>query len=180
MRMKLDILGQKYYDLPSTETDLSELTVNEIITKSREFWHRFEKASEIDEDAEFAPMCFMQLLAYYPVSLCKRDMSDTLKLIMAMAYFANKPDAQDKKPIWNGFSYEDLSLIFVRSKASVHAAIIDKHIEAQDLLATDDLREEARKIALSELIIEEKAKLREKNDQMTKGMLKQTNEQAHT
>jgi hypothetical protein len=179
MKIQLDILGQRFYDLPAIERDLSKLTIEEIIEKTREFWHRYEKASLINENAQFAPMYFTQLLAYYPVSLCKRDISDTLKLLIAMSYFGTKPKKDDKDPIWNGFSYEDLSIIFVRSKASIHAAIRDNKLEAIDLLQSVDLREEARKIAFSQLIIEEKEKMR-KIARISKGMTDQTNERALT
>ena len=123
-------------------------------------------------------MYYTQLLSYYPVSMCQRHMSDTLKLLIAMSYYANKPKVAEKDS-WNGFSYESLSLVFVRSKASVHSAVRDKGLEAKDLLTGDPLREEARKIAISQLIEEEKAILREKNTQTTEETAKQVNERAH-
>jgi len=180
MKIQLDILGSRTYDLPPIEREFSELSVQEFMDRVQEFWHRYEKTSQLNDENEFAPMYFMQLLAYYPVSLCKRGMSDTLKLLIAMSYYCSKPEEHEKEPIWNGFSYEDLSLIFVRSKASIHAAIRDNTVKAKDLLITNDLRKEAREIALSRMIEEEKAKLREENEQMLKQMAKQTNERALT
>lgn len=181
MKMQLDILGPRSYDLPPIERELSELTVQEIIEKTREFWHRYEKASDNNDDNELAPMYYVQLLTYYPVSLCKRNMSDTLKLLIAMSYFVTKPKNEEERERygWNGFSYESLGLIFVRSKASIHAAVRDKELEAKELLEGVELREEAQKIALKELIEEEKQKLRQKG-RITKGMTKQTNERALT
>lgn len=69
---------------------------------------------------------------------------------------------EEEDTLWNGFSYEDLSLMFDVSKATVHEAIKQKEAEAKGLLVDVQLREKAKEIALEQLIEEEKQKLKKK------------------
>ena len=133
MDMVLEMIGnlKKKYNLPSFE-DLSphSLKANEIMDKIRDFYARWEKSGYDD----LAPLYFVELLKFYPVSICKRDMSDTLKTLITLAYFDSKPSPRDKEPIWEGFSYDDLSLIFCRSKASIHDAIIENEAQVKNII----------------------------------------------
>lgn len=160
----IEILRSEGNEIPPIETDISDVTKEEIIDKVKEFQSKFERITSNDD--EFAPFYFVELLANYPVSLCKRQMTDTLKLLMALFYFHSKPSPEEKEPVWNGFSYENLALIFARSKASIHGAIRQKQAEAEAILSHVQLRKKAREIALQQLVDEEKEKLRtERNNQ---------------
>ena len=151
-------LRSEGYDLPAIETDVSTLAKEEIFERVQDFWRRYDKITSSDD--EFAPVYFVELLAKYPVSLCKRQMTDTLKLLIALFYFDSKPNPEEKEPIWNGYSYDNLALIFVRSKASIHDAIKEKEAKAKAILNHVQLRKKAREIALQQLVDEEKERLR--------------------
>jgi len=132
----IKILRKKGISLPSIEKE-DDLTAKEIMDKIRSFYIKFEKYNSLISD--YAEGYFLELLYHYPKSMCSRNMSETQKLLMALIYFESKPVPEEEDPIWNGFSYEDLSLIF----------------DVQ-------LREKAKEIALEQLIKEEKQKLKEK------------------
>ena len=73
------------------------------------------------------------MIALYPVSMCSKNMLDTLKLLVALFYFGSKPSNEEngkisedlkakelfprKKPntAYKGYSCEDLSLIVDRA-----------------------------------------------------------------
>ena len=153
------VLKKKGIALPSMETE-GDLTAKEIMDKIRNFYGKLEKCNSGTRD--FAEGYFLELLYYYPKSMCSRHMTETQKLVMALIYFESKPRPEEEDPIWNGFSYEDLSLIFEVSKATVHEAIKQKGEEAKKLLVNVKLREKAKEIALEQLIEEEKLKLKKK------------------
>jgi len=157
--MNLAILKNKGIALPSTETE-DGLTAKEIMDKIRSFYIKFEKCNSIMYES--AEGYFLELLYNYPKSMCSRNMTETQKSLMALMYFESKPRPEEEDPIWNGFSYEDLSLIFDVSKATVHEAIKQKEEEAKKLIASVQLREKAKEIALEQLVEEEKQKLKEK------------------
>jgi len=75
----------------------------------------------------------------------------------------------ETKDYWPGMSYENLAVIFNLSKASVHAAVKEKKIEATHILEEVELRAKAKALALEELKKEEKLKLLE---ELPKGISK--------
>ena len=119
---------KKKYELPLFE-HLDSLTANEIMDKIRDFHSRWEKSCD-----DLAPTSFLELLHYYPISICKREMTDTLKTLITLAYFDSKPQNRKDHGEWKGYSYDDLSLIFCRSKASIHDAVKEKEIVVGNLL----------------------------------------------
>ncbi|MCD6240405.1 hypothetical protein J7K27_02625 [Candidatus Bathyarchaeota archaeon] len=118
--------------LPPMETE-DGLTARDIMDKIRSFYVRFER-SRNKEISEFAESYFLELLHEYPKSMCSRHLTESMQLLIALYYFDSKPSPEEKDPLWNGFSYEDLSIIFDRSKATIHEAIIRKEAEAKQLL----------------------------------------------
>jgi hypothetical protein len=169
------------YNLPPPETDLSSLSATDIINRIKSFISDYENAkSNATEEFHFD---FLELMSIYPVSMCQREMTDTLKLIISLYYVDSKQlakkwqeeDPNDKDP-WKGYSYEHLALLFSRSKATIHDAIKQKEIEAKALLSEPSLRLEARKIALEQLIAEEKEKLHQTNEKTIEQSKEQTNE----
>lgn len=156
-------------NLPQKETDLDDLTAQQIIDKINAFYQRF---MEVNFDMnEIAESEFLQALASYPVSMCSYNMTETLKLVIALAYFGSKPTekelAEESDP-WEGYSYEDLAFIFDRSKASISEAIKKKESEAKAIIEEANLHEKAKSKALEELIQEEKLKLRQNRQSETK------------
>jgi hypothetical protein len=177
--MSLDVFERRGIKLPPRETDVSGLTAQQIIDKIRSFWDRCRKDNS--QDSDVAPIDFLELLEAYPASMCSFHMTDTLKLLVALLYFDSKPSEEEiqrqieenkkwgvKGDVWEGFSYDYLALIFDRSKKSIYDAIKEKEQEVKKILEEAKLRKEARDIALRELIEEEKLKLKQKQEQITK------------
>lgn len=169
--MSLRLLREKGIPLPPVETE-EGLTAKDILDAMRGFYLRLEK--ELDSEiADYAESYFLELMANYPKSMCSQHMTDSLKLLIASIYFESKSEPNDKELTWEGYSYEDLSVIFDKSKASIHEAIRQKETQVKQLLEESQKRTEAKAIALRELIEEEKAKLRrekennQKNEQMS-------------
>ena len=156
--MNLAFLRKKGIMLPAIETEKG-LKAKDMMDKIKGFYTRLDKAS--GDIADFAPCYFLELLANFPLSICSRNMIETCKKLITLYYFASKPNPEEEEPIWDGFSYEDLSLIFDRSKASIHDAIKEKEVEVKELLEEVSLKAKARALALEELVEEEKKKLLE-------------------
>lgn len=162
------LLKSTGYDLPPRET-VEDLTIEEIFYKIEEF---MSNANPKHEDLVFD---FWQLIRQYPVSMCKRQMSDTLKLVINLFYHYKPPkiNLQDRdmnelyqamRQQWKGlYSYETLAIIFCRSKASIHDAIKEKEAEVKRLVEEVNMRRHARSIAFQEVVAEEKIKLLKKS-----------------
>jgi len=174
--MLLSLLKKKGVSLPKVET-INGLSAKDIMDKIRSFYFRLEQSHS--QTIEEAPDYFLELLYHYPKSVCSRKLSDTLKLLIALYYLESKPEYQEYKSNdpWPGYSYEDLALIFDRSKATIHGAIKQKETEAKRLLEEAKLRAKAKQIALEQLVREEKMRLLKEN---LKGSKKQANEHLHT
>lgn len=157
-------------DLPPPESE-EGLTARDIMNKARSFYARLEECDS--EISEYAESYFLNLLCEYPKSLCSRNLTENFKLLIALIYLESKPNPEDTKPYWDGFSYEDLSVIFDISKATVHEAIHQKEAEAKQLLEEAKLRTKAKEIALKQLVEEEKFKLKQNFQKETE---KQVNE----
>jgi predicted DNA-binding protein YlxM (UPF0122 family) len=170
--MSLNNLRTEGIALPPIETE-EGLTAKDIMDKIRSFYIRFEKYS--GESADFMEGYFLELLRDYPKSLCSRNMTESEKQLITMIYVESKPnpESEDKDP-WPGYSYEDLAVMFDISKATVHQAIRQKETEAKRLLEEARLKQTAKKIALAELVAEEKEKLKLEQKNET---IEQTTEQ---
>lgn len=168
---ELEIRGVK---LPPKETFLGDLAAQQIVEKIDVFHRRLQKESHL-EVAQFAESYFLNLIALYPVSMCGRSMSDALKLVVALFFFGSKPTEAEKRKwtdedrkfkelfpnitpssVYNGYSYDDLALIFERSRSSIIDAVRQKAEEAKICLEEATLRCKSEKTEAARLIAEEK------------------------
>ena len=171
---EMELRGVK---LPDRETCLGELTAQQIVEKINAFHERLKKESRLDV-AQFAESYFLNLIALYPVSMCSRSMSEELKLVVSLFYFGSKPvkeekceikaDAGECKELFpnithshvrDGYSFDDLALIFDRNKSAICEAIKQKQEIAKIMLEEAMLRCESKKIALERLAEEEQGRL---------------------
>lgn len=171
---ELELRGVK---LPDRETSLGDLTAQQIVEKIYAFHERLKKESHLDV-APFAESYFLNLIALYPVGMCSRNMTENLKLVAALFYFGSKPTEEDKKkvteedlklkelfpniapsPVHAGYSYDDLALIFDKSKSSIIEAIKQKQEIAKIILEEAELRCESKITASERLAEEEKDRL---------------------
>ena len=186
MATYLQLLNASNISVPPIEIDASVLYGKEIHSKIRDWQQRYERYSTEMADLDI-PSDFMELVAKYPVSMCKKEMNNTIKLLIALFYFYHPigmepfnvdmfegevPFNADKmvkeaNEFFNKHvheiiqpSYEQLSLIFDKSKATIFTAIQEKGEEAKTLIEQGQLRRNARKLAMKEIIAEEKEKLK--------------------
>jgi hypothetical protein len=170
----LELRGVK---LPEKETYLGDLTADQIVEKINGFHERLKRASYL-QVAPFAEAYFLDLIALYPVSMCSKTMSDSLKLVAALFYYGSKPAKEfDPKtsgeeltakelfprnkpsPVHQGYCFEDLALILDRNVPSIMDAVRQKGDEAKVMLEEAKLRCESEKAAFEELTEEEKRAL---------------------
>ena len=185
--MNLELLRTKGVELPPLETE-DGLTAKDIMDKIRSFYERFNKKRDEWSEAEFLElllnypqsMCARAMtdtikqvitLVYLESKPTQEKNKDQLRLKILEAKlqehlpFDIQRDTKEEveypktKEYWSGISYEDLAVIFDLSKASVHAAIGQKKIEATRILGEVHLRAKARAVAFEELKKEEKLKL---------------------
>ena len=144
------------FRIPEKETNLETLTAKQILEKVESFYVRL--ANVKDDFADLAEGYFLQLMREYSFSMCSYSMTETLKLIIALAYFESKPteeqikrdqaeckQAHIKIQPWSGYSFDELALVFDRSKASIHAAILQKETEAKELLRDAEVKRLSKK-----------------------------------
>ena len=144
------------FDCGHEETDYSSLTVEELINKIRGFLAQ--------EPKDVNKMIFLHYLAKYPVSMCKRDVSPVLKKLIGFHYRFGIPDTQQQENGAEKVSYEDLSEIFVRSKATISECVNQTEFEWNELRQEV---EDAKKIedeARRQLVEEQKQKIREEEE----------------
>jgi len=168
---ELELRGVK---LPEKEAYLGDLTAHQIVEKISQFHERLKHESHL-QVAPFAESYFLNLIALYPVSMCSKTMSDPLKLVAALFYVGSQPPNEESagaaeddqrlkeffprnKPssIHRGYAFEDLALIFDRSKAAIAEAVKQKREEAQVMLEEAALRCRKEQNALETLTEEEK------------------------
>ena len=162
----LELMKVKGIPLPPIETE-DGLTAQDIMNKIRGFYRKFEQNHDPIDMGETEAE-FLGLLYHYPKSMCSRHMTESLKQLIALFYFESKPNPEEEKPIWNGYSYEDLAMLFDLSKATIYEAIRQKEEEVKKMLEGIKLRGDAKAIALAELVEEEKAKILLKNTEENK------------
>jgi hypothetical protein len=161
---ELELLG---IELPPKETCISDLTAQQIVDKIGAFHERLKRENHL-EVARFAESYFLDLIALYPVSMCRHTMTDELKLVAALFYFGSKPvnekaklsQDQDLKELFPniapsqshfGYSIEDLALVFDRNKATIAEAIRQKQKEAKIMLEKALLCYEYKKDSMARL-----------------------------
>lgn len=135
----------------SSKEDLSTLTIQEIVEKIKDFLGSEPK------DEHY--ILFMHYLANYPVSMCKRKVSPTLKYLIGFHYRLGqifKKDYGNVSPV----SMEELAEIFGRSKATVHDCIKETEGVWKDFLELKKKYEEIEAKAKRELVEEAKERLR--------------------
>jgi len=146
------------------ENDLTALTAQEIIDKIRKFLE--QNPSDVNKGV------FLRLLAHYPVSMCKREVSPFLKKLMAIHYNAGDPNNFGKNEHnVSKIGYDDLSQIYVRSKATISQYVNDfkddwadaKSMLDQELIHDQAVREEAEK----QLIEEAKQRIKQETEGQT-------------
>lgn len=174
--MSLCALELRGVKLPDKETCLEDLTPQQIVEKIHSFHERLKEEAHLGV-APFAESYFLNLMALYPVGMCSSNMTENLKLIAALFYFGSKPTTDVKKtkeedlkikelfpriapsPVHDGYSFEDLALIFDKSKSAIIEAVKQKQEEAQIMLEEAKLRCELEKTASERLSEEEKSRL---------------------
>lgn len=128
------------------QEDFSTLTASEIMNKIREFTR--------GDPNDIHYNIFLHYLAHYPVSMCKRDVSPVLKALIGFHYRLGEPNEEHVSNGAEKVSYDDLSKIFVRSKATVSECVNRTETawnEIQQKLQQEQvLEEEARKQLLEE------------------------------
>jgi len=174
--MSLSDLELRGVKLPEKETYFEDLTANQIVEKINFFHERLRRESHL-QVAPFAEAYFLNLIAFYPVSMCSRNMTDTLKLVAALFYFGSQPEKESDQaseedlvakelfprnkpsPVHRGYSYEDLALILDRSVPAIVESVRQKAKEAKIMLEEAKLRCKSEKAALEELTEEERKAL---------------------
>jgi hypothetical protein len=168
---EMELQGVK---LPEKETFLGDLTPQQIVEKINTFHERLNRETHL-KVAPLAESYFLNLIALYPVSMCSRNMSETLKLVIALFYFGSQPIEIEKEkrisndieckeffpsiipnPISNGYSQDDLALIFERSKSAIIEAIRQKQRIAKIMLEEAILRKKSKNDTLEQLKEENK------------------------
>lgn len=104
------------------ETDLSTLTAQEIMDKINS--HLAQDCKEINDEI------FLRYLAAFPVSMCKREVSPMLRILIGFHYRFSFPEntpmpvKDEDRKILEKVSYDDLAEIFGRSKATISECIL--------------------------------------------------------
>ncbi|MGA2682062.1 MAG: hypothetical protein ABSF44_09720 [Candidatus Bathyarchaeia archaeon] len=129
-----------HLQLPAKEFDCSKITVEQLLGKIRAFYMRLDTAKDADD---FTESNFLQLLEAYPVSMVDYNVSESLGLIIALIYF-NSKIKDGVGDDWEGYTYDDLAVIFDRSKQTVYSAIKRNESKALEMLQETRLKAEAR------------------------------------
>jgi len=138
------------------------LTGQQIIDLIRDFLK--------DDPDDFQKIVFLQLLAYYPQSMVNRHLTPTAASLISCSYFYAKYENLH-------VSMDDLKTVFHRSKSTVHEAIkklSDLEVEIKEEVEKQKIRDQARNIALEQLIEEEKEKLKTARANNRTNMLEQS------
>lgn len=138
-------------DRPLVTGSLSILIVQEILDKIKSFLD----SDPTDEHYNV----FLHYLANYPVSMCKRKVSPTLKYLIGFHYRLGQMFKKDYGKV-SPVSMEELAEIFGRSKATVHECIKETEGAWKDFLELKKKHEEVEAKAERELIEEAKERLR--------------------
>jgi hypothetical protein len=120
----------------------------------------FRKLKELKEEKTYSldigeceESYFLQLLTAYPASMVDYNMTDTLSLVIAVMYFESKLRDDEN---CTGLTYDDLAVLFDRSKQTIFNAIKQNERKANELLQPTKLRAEARREAEKQRLEEER------------------------
>jgi len=144
---------------PVISENLSKVSTQEIVDKIRDFVN----TNPIDENYNI----FLHYLANYPVSMCKRQVSSLLKLLIGFHYRFGQMFKDDYETYKNvdSISIRELAEIFGRSKATIHECIQNTEEQWKDFLEFKKREEEIEAEAKRELVEEAKERLcREKQN----------------
>lgn len=164
---KYSVASNLFFD-ELEEADYSTLTVYEIMQKIRGFLAQNPK--------DINQLIFLQYFAKYPVSMCKRDVSPRLKQLIGFHYRLGLPNEQEIKSGAEKVSYDDLSEIFVRSKATISECVNKTESEWKEVQSKVAQEQELEQEAREQLLEEKKQKLREmeQNNQTVNQTTEQT------
>jgi hypothetical protein len=146
-------------DLDLAETDYSTLSVKEIMQKIRDFLA--QSPSDINK------IIFLHYLADYPVSMCKRDVSPRLRTLIGFLYRFGVPDKQEQEQGAEKVSYDDLSELFERSKATIFECVNQTEFSWREFQRSLEEQKRIEAEAKEQLIQEEKARLRQLGQKKT-------------
>lgn len=138
---------------PVIAEDLSGLTVNGMLDKIEDFLG----SDPIDEHYSI----FLRYLARYPVSMCSRQVSPVLKMLIGFHYQLGKMVKEEHSKV-KVVSMEELAEIFGRSKATIHECVKATEESWKEFLEFKKREEEVEAKAERELIEEAKERLRKK------------------
>jgi hypothetical protein len=135
------------------------LTVQEIMNKIKDFLA--QEPSKVNYEI------FLKFLSYYPVSMCKREVSPLLRKLIGGCYRLGRHEPDEESNLDWKISYEDLAEIFCRSKATISDCIVKTEDEWKRVKQEVDQAMEREKYAITEakrqIIEEAKQKLTENN-----------------
>ncbi len=135
------------------------VTTQEIMNKVKDFIA--QEPSEVNYEI------FLKLLSYYPVSMCKREVSPLLRKLIGVLYRIGIHEPDEESSLDYKISYDDLAEIFCRSKATISDCIIKTEGEWQEVKQDVEREMEKDNYAVAEakrqLIEEAKQKLTENN-----------------
>jgi hypothetical protein len=139
------------------------LTAKEIMNKVKDFLA--QDPSQVNYEI------FLKFLFYYPVSICKREVSPLLRRFIGLYYRLGKHEPDEESSLDYKISYEDLSEIFCRSKATISDCINKTESEWKQFKQEVDVEIERDNYAITEakrqLIEEAKLKLTENKTEGT-------------
>lgn len=144
-------VGLSLADSGVLKEDLSAMKVEEMLDKIRDF------VSSDPRDEHY--IVFLHYLLNYPVSMCRRNVSPTLRFLIGFHYRLGhifKKDYGRANPV----TMEELAEIFGRSKATIHDCIKETEGAWKDFLELKKKHEEVQAKAERELIEEAKQRLR--------------------
>ena len=144
---------------PFVKEDLSNLTVQEILDKIKDFL----KSEPRDEHY----IIFLHYLANYPVSMCKRSVSQTLKFLIGFHYRLGEELKKESFKEAKTVSMEELAEIFERSKATIHDCVSETETSWKEFLTSREKQKDIEAKAERELIEEAKARLRQEKEALT-------------
>lgn len=147
-------VGLALADSGVSKEDLSAIKVEEMLDKIRDF------VSSDPKDEHY--MVFLHYLLSYPVSMCRRNVSPTLRFLIGFHYRLGhifKKDYGKANPV----TMDELAEIFGRSKATIHDCIKETEGAWKDFLELKKKHEEAEAKAERELVEEAKERLRKEN-----------------
>jgi len=145
-------VGLSLADSGVSKEDLSAMKVEEMLDKIRDF------VSSDPKDEHY--IVFLHYLLNYPVSMCRRNVSPTLRFLIGFHYGLGQMFKKDYGKV-NPVTMDELAEIFGRSKATIHECIKATEESWKKFLEFKEKQKEIEAKAERELIEEAKQRLRE-------------------